>query len=96
MAFREREEKSGAKAENEGDFVGASEQKRPEERTLEERIAFRAEGRSYQLLSYRGTERQKALIDFAAAEERSSIQRLLDGILMPALEEKYGEKFDAS
>lgn len=96
MGFREREAKSEATAENPDEFVGAVEQKRPEERTLEERIAFRAEGRSYQLLSYRGTERQKALIDFAAAEERLSIQRLLDGILMPTLEERYGEKFDAS
>lgn len=96
MGFREREEKSEATVTNVDDFLGAVEQKRPEERTLEERIAFRAEGRSYQLLSYRGTERQKALIDFAAAEAGLSIQRLLDGVLMPALEGQYGEKFDAS
>lgn len=63
-------------------------------RTAEERVAKRAEGRYFTLLTYRGTEEQKDLIDFAAATERMSIQKLLEGIIMPYLEEKYGEKFD--
>ncbi|AKK07414.1 hypothetical protein CMUST_15625 (plasmid) [Corynebacterium mustelae] len=66
----------------------------PISRTVEERIATRAEGRYFTLLTYRGTEEQKDLIDFAAATERMSIQKLLEGIIMPYLEEKYGENFD--
>lgn len=66
----------------------------PISRTIKERIATRAEGRYFTLLTYRGTEEQKDLIDFAAATERMSIQKLLEGIIMPYLEEKYGENFD--
>lgn len=61
---------------------------------IADRIDDRAGGRYFQMLSYRGTEEQKELIDFAADQERMSIQKLLEGIIMPALEERYGLAFD--
>lgn len=66
----------------------------PTNHTIEERIKKRTQGRYFTLLTYRGTEEQKDLIDFAAATERMSIQKLLEGIIMPYLEEKYGKNFD--
>ena len=97
-AIRRRQEYTGvggATPAQEDDFLNAVEAKSPEEQTPEQRIAYRADGRYYQLLTYRGTEKQKALIDFAAEKEGLSIQKLLESILMPELEKRHGREFDA-
>lgn len=96
MAFKDRDDRANNTKRSEEDFVNAAEQKRPEDQSLEERMAYRADGRYYQLLTYRGTEKQKALIDFAAAQEGLSIQKLLENILLPELEKRHGKEFDAT
>lgn len=53
------------------------------------RTAIRAS--SYMAIRWRG---QKALIDYSAKREGKSIQKLLEGIIMPTLEERYGIEFD--
>jgi hypothetical protein len=81
---------------SEEEFVAGAEKPAPADRTTEQRLAERASGRYFQLLSYRGTEAQKALIDYAAEREGTSIQKLLEGILMPELERRYGQDYDTS
>lgn len=76
------------------EFIEAVEQPRPGARTVEDRLEARAAGRYYQLLAYRGTEEQKALIDFAKGREGKSIQRMIEDIVMPELERRHGEAFD--
>lgn len=76
------------------EFIEAAEETRPSDRSLEQRLEARAAGRYYQMLGYRGTEAQKALIDYAKQREGKSIQRLFEDIVMPELERRYGEEFD--
>lgn len=75
-------------------FVGAAETPSAESLSVEERVGKRADARYYGLINYRGTEEQKALIDFAAKESGLSRQKLLEGIIMPELEKRYGMKFE--
>lgn len=75
-------------------FIAAAEQPSAESLSVEERVSRRAESRYYGIINYRGTEEQKALIDFAAKEAGLSRQKLLEGIIMPELEERYGLKFE--
>ena len=75
-------------------FIAAAEAPSVESLSVEQRVSKRAEGRYFGLISYRGTEEQKALIDFAAKEAGLSKQKLIEEILMPELEKRYGEKFD--
>lgn len=79
---------------SEDDFIEAAEKPQPADRNVEQRLADRAQGRYFQLLSYRGSEEQKALIDYAAAQEGKSIQKLLEGLILEPLEQKYGRDFD--
>lgn len=87
-------DRSNRPARSAEEFIDAVEETRPEDRTLDQRIEARAEGRYYQMLAYRGTEEQKQLIDFAKTREGKSIQRLFEDIVMPELERRYGEEFD--
>ena len=80
--------------QTEDDFIAAYEKPNTTELPLDERVAARAEGRYFQLLSYRGTEDQKKLIDYAAAKEGKSKQKLLEGIIMRRLEELLGSEVD--
>lgn len=75
-------------------FITAAEKPSAESLSVEDRVAKRAESRYYGIINYRGTEEQKALIDFAAKEAGLSRQKLLEGIIMPELEERYGLKFE--
>lgn len=79
---------------SEEDFIDAAEKPQPADRDTEQRLADRAQGRFFQLLSYRGSEDQKGLIDYAAKQEGKSIQKLLEGLILPPLEEKYGQEYD--
>lgn len=77
-------------------FVSAAETPSADRLSVEQRVAKRAGSRYYGIINYRGTEGQKALIDFAAKEAGLSRQKLLEGIIMPELEERYGIKFEES
>nr|WP_172688446.1 hypothetical protein [Corynebacterium glutamicum]AMQ45214.1 parB [Corynebacterium glutamicum] len=85
---------SRARREAEEEFIAAAEAPAAESLSVEQRVSKRADGRYFGLISYRGTEEQKALIDFAAKEAGLSKQKLIEEILMPELEKRYGEKFD--
>lgn len=85
---------SRERREAEEAFIAAAEAPSAESLSVEQRINKRAEGRYFGLISYRGTEEQKALIDFAAKEAGLSKQKLIEEILMPELEKRYGEKFE--
>lgn len=80
--------------EAEDAFISAAETPSSESLSTEQRVEKRAESRYYGIINYRGTEEQKALIDFAAKQAGLSRQKLLEGIIMPELEERYGVQFD--
>ena len=54
------------------------------------RTKLRANGKNSNLYALRGTTQQQQLIQYAAEEERRSIQNLLASLIFPVLEEKYG------
>lgn len=56
----------------------------------EARTRIRARGKKYNLYSLRGTEQQQQLLQRAAEQEGTSIQKLLASLAFPILEEKYG------
>ena len=56
----------------------------------EARTRIRARGKKYNLYSLRGTEQQQQLLQYAAEQEGTSIQKLLASLAFPILEEKYG------
>lgn len=87
---------SRAQREAEDAFIAAAETPSSESLSTEQRVKKRAESRYYGIINYRGTEEQKALIDFAAEQAGLSRQKLLEGIIMPELEERYGVQFDNS
>lgn len=88
--------KNRAQREAEDKFISAAETPSVESLSVEQRVKKRSEGRYFGLISYRGTEAQKALIDFSAKEAGMSRQKLIEQILMPELEKRYGEKFEQS
>ncbi|MEJ6013379.1 hypothetical protein WG936_05975 [Corynebacterium sp. H127] len=61
---------------------------------VRDRVRSRAEGRYFAGISYRITDKQKALIAFAVDELNMSRQEMIEHVLMPWLEERVGEKFD--
>ena len=73
------------------EFVSAVEEARPEKMALEDRIECRAKGRRFNIHTQRGTERQLALINYAAEAKGVSKQKLWETIVMPALEKEFGE-----
>ena len=54
------------------------------------RTKLRADGKNFNLYALRGTAQQQQLIQHAAEEENTSIQKLLASLVFPVLEEKYG------
>lgn len=56
----------------------------------ETRARFRARGKKYNLYSIRGTEQQQQLLQHAAEQEDTSIQKLFAKLIFPAIEKKYG------
>ncbi|MEJ4112985.1 hypothetical protein ACGE24_07380 [Corynebacterium kroppenstedtii] len=71
------------------------EDSQPRDVTVDERVKERAEkGRKFQFTTLRGTEEQKAIIDFAVKKEKTSIQAIFMDIVMRRIEETYGEEFD--
>lgn len=57
---------------------------------IESRATLRAQGPKYQIYAFRGTPSQKALLDHAAEEWKTSRQKVLDKLIWHALEEQFG------
>lgn len=96
-AIPEKQERRREPAPHDVDkFLNGEVLKRPEEKTVEERTEERGNsGRRFQLVSYRGTEEQKALLDYAAAREGKSLQRYMEDVLMHVTEVRHGLDFDS-
>lgn len=95
-AIRKRDTAPNSRTQREAEdaFISAAETPSSESLSAEQRLEKRADSRYYGIINYRGTEEQKALIDFAAKKAGLSRQKLLEGILMPELEKQYGIQFD--
>lgn len=61
---------------------------------VRERIRSRADAPYFAGVSYRLNEKQRALLAFAAEKSRLSRQEMIENLLMPWLEEEFGEEFD--
>lgn len=77
-----------------GSWIESAEEKRPHEMTIEERVEKRASGIYFNGVTLRVTEAQRDLLKFAAKRENTSVQKLIENLLQPYLEEYHGEAFD--
>lgn len=74
------------------EFIEGAESQSVQHQSLDERVAARREeSRRFQIFVLRGSEAQKALLEHAAREEKCSMQRLIEDMVMPVLEERYGD-----
>ncbi|MCG7292883.1 hypothetical protein MHJ98_11140 [Corynebacterium afermentans] len=94
MAFKKTRATRKTPPKGADEFINAAEEKPASEYTVNERLAQRATGVSYNALTLRMTERQKGLLDYAAERQGTSKQKLIAGLLHPWLEEHYGKDFD--